>query len=283
MGSVLHFTCYHLKRVFTSPKPYITFLVIYAVLRTGLGGASTYLTENSQTFQAVEIFVFAHSCIPLQLIFILGLLFLLGDAPFLHEGISLQLIRTTRSRFLAGQMLSCIIISVIYLLGIEVLLLLLFLPHISSQNVWSDAVKLSAQVAMGGTTLNMKMAIYFFMDVLKTGTPYAMFAITFLDNLLLYTFLLLAVTAFNLRFRGTFGAFAVISIEGIKLIQRYVLPYKPLWYLSPCSVVCWGEQPISRWGLIYPILFLLTLSCIAAMLSFRFMRSADLMREEHGG
>lgn len=283
MGSILYFSRYNLKRIFTSPKPYITFLVIYAVLRIGMGGASTYLTENGQTFQAVELFVFAHSSIPLHLIFIFGLLFLLGDTPFLHEGISLRLIRTTRTRFLVGQMLSCILISAIYLLGIELLLILLFFPHLSFQNTWSDAVHLAAQVNMGGTTLKMKVAIYFFMDVLTAGTPYAMFALTFLYNLLLYTFLLLVVTAFNLKFHATFGAFAVMIFEGIKLIQRYVLPYKTLWYFSPCSVVCWGEQTISRWGVIYPVMFLLILSCIAAMLSFRFISHFDLMREEHGG
>lgn len=281
MGSVFHFVGYNLKRLFTSPKPYITFLVIFAVLRIGIGGATTYLEESGQTIQAVELFVFTHSAVFFQVLFVLGLLFLLGDAPFLKEGMSLRLIRTTRARWLIGQILSCIVISAIYLAGIELLFLILFCGHITFQNAWSAPIRLAAQVNTGGAVINIKAAVYFSMDVLQAGSPYAMFGLTFVYNLLLYSFLCLVVISCNLKFSSGIGIFAAVVFLGEKLVQRYVLPYKPLWYLSPCSIVCFEGQSITPMSICYTIMFFTILCCCLILLSFHFARDSDLMEGDY--
>jgi hypothetical protein len=281
MGSVFHFIDYNVKRMFASPKPYLTFLVIFAVLRIGLGSANTYLEEQGQNFQAVECFVFTHSAVFFQIVYVFGLLFLLGDAPFLEEGMSVRLIRTSRSKWLMGQILSCVVISAMYLLALALLLVLLFWNHITFQNAWSDPIRLAAQVGMGETVLKMKAAVYFPMDVLQAASPYAMFGLTFVYDVLLYSFLCLVVIVCNLKCSSGIGTFAAASILGIKLVQKYVLPYKPLWYLSPCSIVCFGDQPITGKGIAYTVLFLTLLCLLLSLLSFRFARNSDLLKGDH--
>lgn len=281
MGSVFRFIGYNLKRMFTSPKPYITFLIIFVVLRIGIGGATTYLEESGQAIQATELFVFTHSAVFFQVLFVLGLLFLLGDAPFLKEGMSLRLIRTTRAQWLIGQILSCIVISAIYLAGIELLFLIQFCGHITFQNEWSAPIRLAAQVNTGGAVINIKAAVYFSMDVLQAGSPYAMFGLSFLYNLLLYTFLSLVVISCNLKFASGMGIFAAVVIVGEKLVQKYILPYKFFWYLSPCSIVCLGDQPISAAGILYTVMFLTVLCCCLTMLSLYFVRSSDLLKGDY--
>ncbi len=161
---------------------YITFLLLFMILRLGFGGARSYLVETGQSIQAVELFVFALSSPVLQTVCILGLLFLLGDAPFLKEGMSFLLIRTSRTRWLSGQLLSCVLISAIYLVGIALLFMLLFFGRIVFQNEWSAPIRLAAQTNMGGVVIRIKVAFFITMDVIKKGTPYGMFGLTLLNN-----------------------------------------------------------------------------------------------------
>ncbi len=282
MRSIHNFISYNLKRVFLSPKPYIMFLVIFIAMRIGVGGARVYLTENDQMFQAVELFVFALSSNFFQILLILGLLFLIGDAPFLTEGMSFQLIRTSRGKWLAGQILSCVLISAIYLIVIAILFVLLFWGQVTFQNEWSNPVRLAAQINVGGAaTINIQMGFLFFMDVIRAGTPYAMFGLVLSYNLLLYSFLCLVVISCNLKSASGIGFFGVIIFLGVKLIQYYVMPYKWLWYLSPCSVVCFGYLPISTSGIVYTLTFLAALFCCTAVLSFQLARRSDLLKGEY--
>lgn len=278
MRSMIHFASDTLKRMFTSPKPYISFLILYCIMQITVGGARTYLAENGQTMQAVELFVFALSSPFLQTIFILGLLFLLGDAPFLKGGMSFLLIRTSRIRWLAGKILACVLISAIYLLGIAVLFMLLFFGQIAFQNEWSAPMKLAAQTNLGGSVIKIKVVLFITMDVLRKGTPYAMFGLTFANNLLLYSFLCLVVICCNIKYTTGFSTLVVIAVVGESLIQLYIFPYKMLWYFCPCSIVRLADYPITTNGVLYTILFLSTLCGVLGWLAFHSVKDSDLLR-----
>lgn len=278
MRNTIHFVSDTIKRMFTSPKPYIVFLLLFVIMQLGVGGARTYLAENNQTIHAVELFVFALSSPFLQTVCILGLLFLLGDAPFLKEGMSFLLIRTNRTCWLAGQILSCVLISAIYLVGIATLFMLLFFGQIMFQNEWSAPIRLAAQANIGGAVMKIKVALFITMDVIKKGTPYGMFGRTIVNNLLLYSFLCLVVIFCNIKYTTGVSMFAAIAILGESLIQLYILPYKWLWYLCPCSVVRLADHPITTSGVIYTIMFLSTLCGVLSWLSFRSVKNSDLLR-----
>lgn len=281
MRSILPFVGCNLKKLFTSPKPYILFLLLYTVLRIGVGGASTYLEEHGQMLQAVELYIFTQNSGFFQLIFIMGLMLLIGDAPFLREGMSLRLIRTSRKKWLTGQIVSCVIISAVYLAVIELLLVTLFRNHISFQNQWSNPIRLAAQVRTGGMAINIEAAIEFTMNILKAGTPYAVFGLTYLYNLLLYSFFSLIVITCNLRFNAGISYFGVIALYGIKLLQSYIFPYKLFWYLSPCSVVCLTEHSVTKAGILYTLLYLTILCFIMLFPAFRLARRSDLLRGDY--
>lgn len=280
MRSVFRFVEYNLKRLFTSPRPYITFLIIFAIMQIGLGGCKTYLVENNQVFQAVELYVFAHNSNVFLVYFTLGLLLLLGDAPFLKEGMSMRLIRTNRIQWLIGQILSCIIISAIYLVVIELLFLILFCGHITFQNEWSAPVTLAAQLG-NGMAINTEMAVLFSMSILQSGSPYAMFGLTFLYSLLLYTFFSMVLIACNLRFRAGVGSFAVLAFVGLKLMLYYVFYAKLLCYLSPCNLACLSDRPITAINILYTAMFFLVTCCCLGVLSIRSVRDADLLKGDY--
>lgn len=281
MRSILPFVGCNLKKLLTSPKPYILFLLLYIILRIGVGGANTYLDNHGQTLQAVELFIFSQSSTFFQLVFITGLMLLQGDAPFLQEGMSFRLIRTSRKKWLTGQMVSCVIISAVYLAVIELLLVFLFRNHISFQNQWSNTIRLAAQTRTGGTAINIESQIAFPMDTLKAGTPYAIFGLTYLYNLLLYAFLSLVVIICNLRFKAGVSYFGVITLCSIRLLQQFILSYKLVWYLSPCSVVCLTERSVTKTGIAHTLIYLTLLCAILLFPAYRMAKHSDLLRGDY--
>lgn len=280
MRSTVHFVGYNFKRLFTSPRPYFTLLLIFSVMQVGLGGAKTYLIESGQRFQAVELYVFAHSSRVFQLVFILGLLLLLGDAPFLKEGMSFRLIRTNRFQWLLGQFLSCVVIGAAYLLAIELLFLLLFIGHVSFQNEWSEAVILAAQIG-NGMVLNIEMAVSFSMKIIKAGSPYAMFGLTLVYSLLLYTFFSALLIVCNLRLRSGIGCLAVMAFWCLRLALAYKLHFPLLQWISPCNLACLDEQILTPTSILYTIMFFSVSFCCLGVLALRFTHSADLLKGDY--
>ncbi len=280
MRSSFHFVQYNLKILFTSPRPYITLLILFSIMQVGMGGAKGYLIEHGQTFQAVELYVFTHSSHVVQLIFILGLLLLLGDAPFLKEGMSFHLIRTNRFQWLLGQFLSCIVISAVYLLAIEFLFLVVFLGHVNFQNKWSDPVILAAQVGME-RAIGIEIAVLFSMNVIRAGSPYAMFGLTVVYSLLLYSFFSVLLIACNLRLRSGIGCLAVMAFWCLKLTLDYGPNIPLLRRLSPCNLACLIGQAVTPANILYTILFLCVSCCCLGILAIRFARSTDLFRGDY--
>ena len=90
------------RKLLCSSKLYITAVILFSCIYTGFGGINGYLMRQGQTVQAGELFVFGmDSWIP-QLIITVAFLILVNDIPFGKSGAQLQLIRSSRSRWLLG-------------------------------------------------------------------------------------------------------------------------------------------------------------------------------------
>ncbi len=276
MHSAIYFINYNLKRLFTSPRSYITFLFIFVVMIIGLGKCNTYLAETGQMFQVVELYVFTHSSNSFLVCFTFGLLVMLGDAPFLDYGISFRLIRSSRFQWLVGQIFSCVIIVFIYLVVIELLLFVLFCRHITFQNEWSAPIILSAQYG-NGMVINTEMAILFSLNIIQAGSPYVMFGLTFVFSFLLYTFFSMVLITCNIRFRTVVGYLFVVAFVSVKMILYYVFNSKYLRYISPCNLACLNEQSFTSVDISYSIMFLLVLCCCLGLLALHFTNCADLL------
>lgn len=280
MYNVFSFVGYNLKRLFSTPRPYIAFMLVFSVMQLGLGGCRNYAEETSQAFQAVEFYVFSHNSSSFLLYYTLGLVLILGDAPFLKEGMSLRLIRTNRIQWLLGQCVSCVVICIIYLVVIELLFLLLLCGHITFENEWSQGITLAAQLG-NGIIINTEMAIGFSMSILQMGSPYLVFGVTFLFNLLLYSFFSMLLIACNLRFRNGVGIFIVLSLIGLKFLLNYVFSSTLLSYLSPCNVACLDGKTLTIFTFLYTMMFFLVLSYILVLLAFHSARNADLLKGDY--
>ena len=134
------------RKLLCSSKLYITAVILFSCIYTGFGGINGYLMRQGQTIQAGELFVFGmDSWIP-QLIITVAFLILVNDIPFGKSGAQLQLIRSSRSRWLLGQTLSGFSTAAVYLILVELLFVVTTVRNLSFSYEWSQPVIVAARL-----------------------------------------------------------------------------------------------------------------------------------------
>ena len=153
------------RKLLCSSKLYITAVILFSCIYTGFGGINGYLMRQGQTVQAGELFVFGmDSWIP-QLIITVAFLILVNDIPFGKSGAQLQLIRSSRSRWLLGQTLSGFSTAAVYLILVELLFVVTTVRNLSFSDEWSQPVILAARLGKC-TAIGIETAVRFPMSVL---------------------------------------------------------------------------------------------------------------------
>lgn len=275
MGEIWRFTWHDLRRLLTSPRAYLALFVVYACLRLVYGEVGLYIAESGQALQGLELMIFASASGIPQKIMIFGILLLLGDAPFLHEGMSVYLVRSSRSKWFLGQLLFCLVTVVCYLLAVELMLLTMSGSGVTFRNQWSGPIELVSRIPNGEKLLHIKIDVDFPINILLSGRPWAMFGLTVFYDILLLTFFALTCLALNARFRTGVGCFAVVVLATTQtLILNSRWPWLAL--LSPCLLASLGRELVSPLSVAYRASFFLAACGLLSFWAYRVLRRADL-------
>ena len=276
MGEVWRFTWHNIRRLLTSPRLYLSLFVVYTCLRLCFGDVGAALAGNNQTIQAVELMIFAFASRIPQWMLTFGMLLLLGDAPFLHEGMSVYLVRSSRVKWLLGQILFCLVTVVCYLFAVELMLLTMSGSGVSFANQWSAPVRLACRVPDGASFLSINMGVSFPMNIVQSGSPWPIFALTVLyDALLLSLFAMLCLTL-NARWKTGTGCFAVTALLLLRvLIENSVKPDK-FRVISPCNLAALGSELVTATSFGYRLAFFLCACGLLGVWGYSVLRSADL-------
>lgn len=275
MGEILRFAWYNIRRMLLSPRLYLSLFVVYACLRLCFGSVCLSLDESGRTLQAVELFIFASGNRIPQWILTFGMLLLLCDVPFLHNGISIYLIRTSRFRWLAGQVLFCLIMVMGYLLAVEIMLLSMSGERVSFLNEWSDTIELASRITSGASLLNIKIIFDFPINVVLGGTPYTQFALTLLYDTLLLMFFSLICFACNVKWKTGVGCFVVVSFLVLRLlVDEYGEPVALLF--SPCNLASPGSRVVTPVSVGYTVAFFLCVCGFLFVWGWRQMKYEDM-------
>lgn len=280
MGEVLQFTWHNIRRLLLSPRLYLSLFVVYACLRLCFGNVYLYLEDSGETLQAVELMIFASANRIPQWMLAFGMLLLLGDAPFLHEGMSVYLIRSSRLRWLIGQILFCVITVVCYLLVIEVMLLSMSGNGVSFLNDWSDPIMLASRITSGASLLHIEMAVNFPMNIISSGNPYTIFALTMLYDTLLLTMFSLLCLALNVKWKIGVGCFGVVVLLVLRFLIDTCGILTDFQMFSPCNLATISNQVVSPATIGYTVAFFLCVCGILGVWGYHVIRSADLQRGE---
>ena len=263
------------RKLLCSSKLYITAVILFSCIYTGFGGINGYLMRQGQTVQAGELFVFGmDSWIP-QLIITVAFLILVNDIPFGKSGAQLQLIRSSRSRWLLGQTLSGFSTAAVYLILVELLFVVTTVRNLSFSDEWSQPVILAARLGKC-TAIGIETAVRFPMSVLMNKSAWAVFGVAWLYAWLLYGFFCLILIVSNLKFHTNVGYMLVVLCLIFKRFLEYVPEVSLLKYISPCDVASISARPITAVNVIYTVLFFLVADWILWRAARRQMEQVDL-------
>ena len=172
---------------------------------------SDQMITRAQTYHAsiqlMEPFIWTFGDEQSVLFSTLLLLLLFADMPFIDQAVPYRLIRTTRDKWLAGQILYVIVTVIIYnvfLLAIEALIAM---PWSYIGNVWSET---SAAFAYSGEGTG---AVPVSMKTMEMSTPYACAWMVFLLMLLYSLFIASLMLFLNLTAGNAAGVIGALLVN----------------------------------------------------------------------
>ena len=277
MGEIFQFVSYNCYRVFRSSRTYIALLVVFLGMELCFGGVRASLAENGQTIQIFELFIFALTNRLQQWIIVFGLMLLVCDAPFFQPGLELYITRSSRGRWLIGQVLFYLVLALGYLITIFSMMLLLLHGQVNLTNKWSDIIVLSCQT-QSGALLNTQTIMNFPMNIIMSGLPYAMFGLTCIYSILLLFLLCMICMMCNIYFRIGFGCFAMVALLVWRLILETAGGPKFLHYISPCNLASIGDKAINLPNILYTLAFFICMCAILCLYCYHIIQRMDLQR-----
>ena len=209
---------------------------------------SDQMITRAQTYhssiQLMEPFIWTFGDEQSVLFSTLLLLLLFADMPFIDQAVPYRLIRTTRDKWLAGQILYVIVTVILYNLFLLAIEALIAIPWSYIGNVWSET---SASFAYGA---GKDGAVAVSVKTMEISTPYECAAFVFL-LMLLYS-LLIAALMLLLNLAGGKAA----GVLGVLLFNLYGYLLNPEWIrrvfdipqglLYRANVLCGWLSPLSH-------------------------------------
>lgn len=197
---------YNFRRWKKNPRIIITFGLAFVLCFLLTDKAVKFSYEYGSIMQVVEPFVWTFGDSNSILLASLLLILLFSDMPFLDSGVPYYLMRTTRFKWLIGQILYIILAVFVYMLFILISTLLVSAKNAFIGNMWSETAAI-----LGYSGAGQLVALPSSVKAMEMSTPYeCMLVIFFL--MLLYTLLsVLIMFIMNLR-KGNFWGIASVFI-----------------------------------------------------------------------
>ena len=145
MAEILAMSRSSLRRLLFRPRFWVSLLLALGCVLIVFFKVPPYLSERGYQLQAAEPFLILLPSFFPQILLLISFLLLVGDVPFLYPGMEITVIRSSRQRWLAAQILAAMAAAVLWLLFLLTCTVLVFLGHISFPNEWSIFLKALAR------------------------------------------------------------------------------------------------------------------------------------------
>lgn len=155
------------------------------------------------------LFPFLSSSAYTQMFMMFGVILLLCDAPFLHEGQPYVLIRTGRTHWVLGQILYISLSAAIYFLFIAFMSVLLLVPNLFISADWGKVLRTLAQTD-AGQQFHVKLSIA---DTIQSlYTPIQAFILSWLFAWCVAMILGLIIFIINIYLNRAIGAIVAAAV-----------------------------------------------------------------------
>jgi hypothetical protein len=286
MGEVWYFARTQLKRSFTSARFYVLILLLIAVLWSFFGGVGSYLESEGVRLQVCELFILFSNSRYSQRILLLAAVLLLADAPFISEGISYGLIRSTKLKWFLGQLLYAMMMTLILLVSMHLILLIFTGGRISFANNWSFCFREICMEEDAGfsenSPLGIELALDFGVNYINSGSPYFVYTVTMLYAFLLSVSCCVIGMLLNLYFRTGVGVLTAVVFFGLyelsinlSAISAWVDP------ISPCYLASVVNREVTAGTMGYTVAFFVCVILAFSVFSYHKIQRSDLQKEVH--
>ncbi len=265
-----------IHRRVSNPKFYLALVLTLCVMVISFDGLTKFLVQHDMQIQAAELFVFIVSDRFTQWMLTFSFLILVGDAPFIQDGMDILLMRTNKKKWLTAQSIVMICMIMIWLVVLEISVLLLTAGHISWKNEWSDYIYLAARLQSG--TRNMGIGVNTSMLPLTEGTPLVLFGIAFLYAVLLFTYFGMWGIVANLLTGRSYGSCIAACFLAFRFALNNLVNMPALKYISPANLIDLTSQSIQPPMIIYTVLFFVIQIVILAWIAEWILKKRDVCK-----
>lgn len=270
-----------LRRLLTRARFWFALLLAFGTVLTVFANVPAYLADHGYQIQIFEPFLILLPSVFPQILLLISFLLLVGDIPFLYTGMELTALRSSRQKWLAGQLLAALGAATIWLLFILLCTVLLFCGQVSVQNQWSLLLKAIAR--SHGVVISVGMSLVRVTTELITGAnPYERVFWMLLFQLLMFWSFTLWSLLFNLWTRRSYGCLLTV---GFWVFRRHVgelslAAGRDLSWISPMSLVDLCETRLTAARIVFIVLIFLTQICLLWGLSAIKLQRMDISQPE---
>lgn len=226
---LVRISCYSLKKTFSSSKIYIIVILSFMYIQFMLNPIKIF-SENVQIGVSPYLFPFLLTSGYSVKIFLLLVILLFCNAPFMDEAQLYILVRTGRKKWCAGQVLYIMILSGFYVLLLIVFTGLALISELSFDVGWGKVINTFAQT--GIAVLHGIPVSFDYSIILKYNPIAAMILEGFLCWFLFNLFGNI-IFAINMKVSKLVGNIVAVSLIFFQVISEEISPI--LTYFSPAS------------------------------------------------
>lgn len=229
MVKVCRIAGYSLKKTFTSSKLYIVLILSFMYIHFMLNPIKIFST-NVQIGVTPYLFPFLLTSGYSVKIFLLLVVLLFCDAPFMDEAQLYLLVRAGRRRWCAGQILYIIILSGAYTLLLILFAAIILIPEISVESGWGKVINTFAQT---GIAASHGIPVSFDYSIILKYCPNAAMILEGFLCWFLFTLFGNIIFTVNMGISKFAGNIVAVSLIFFQVIAEEISP--SLTYFSPAS------------------------------------------------
>lgn len=228
---IIRASYYSLQKTFTSSKIYIVMILSFMYIQFMLNPVKIF-AENVGIKVAPYLFPFLLTSNYSVKIFLLLVILLFCNAPFIDEAQLYILVRTGRRKWCAGQILYIMILSGLYILLLAVFTVIILIPELSIEAGWGKVINTFAQT---GIAASHGIPVPFdYLIILKYNPITALI----LEGLLCWLLFILfgnIIFTVNMKISKFAGNIIAVCLIFFQMIAEEIAPI--LTYFSPASWV----------------------------------------------
>lgn len=277
--AAVNFTRVSVRDAYGNITLYVFLCVVFFVIQFLFGGAGDWLRANGSRMNLWELYIWFMSTRQSQVIYLLGVIFLAGQAMNFHSESAYYLLRMDRAAWAFSRAL----LLLVHVVALNVFFLASFCivckGMVTIEGAWSEAAMTAARFSV--EELGMRPVVSMPFGLLQSN-PNAAGGLAFALAVLIGMFTGLLLMLFYMNNRPGYGIMLLFLLWFLDIVIESEAFMTVLEYMSPFGLSRLSRLSINygRPLVLYAVLFLGCLTGLLSQLLIRFSESIDFIKLE---